>query len=353
MAKRIGIFGNLETKVMALIMAIVLYVYAMSEHSGQASNVNVPLYITLPPATIILEKYPDRVNVSFVGPQKAIEKLNEVRSLLEIRCTVDEKGHENDDGWTTTITLNPDQIIGVPHEVTVTKIEPDNFTLTIARTTTKELKVRLHLTGEPPPGLELSKTTPPEVFPGTITVTGPKRVLARATEISTKPISLSTFPPIAGERIRGTEKLEKSVEVKVDNQIKREPIDCNQEVTYWVTFTQVKETRVLKKVPVYVLRIPTFPYVARPIPGQETIDIELRGTKQYLDKLNVHNVFPYVFLGDQRPSKSNIPVTLPVRVILPDEVQGKVEVINEPPKVVGIDILEMPMKKEGGPTNPF
>ena len=353
MAKRtrLGLFANLETKIMALIMAVVLYAYARSERSGEESNVMVPLTLTLPTATMALpkvpEKIPDRVSVSFSGPQKAIEKLREVRNQIEARYEVDEKGHENEDQWTVTITLTADQMTGVPREVTVTEVVPTTLTLTIARTTEKELKVRLNLQGEPPPGFEISKAEPPAPWPGVITVTGPKKVLAGAAEINTEPIKLSSLLPIA-MRFPGTARVEQTVFVKVDNQLKPEHIDCNQSVTYSITLTQVRGTQTLKKLPVRVLQPANFPYIVRLVPGNETVDVEVRGLKLSLDKLDNSNVKAYVDVADQRPTTGKPPASLPVQFALPDEVQGKVEIINEPAKMVGVDILEPAPAKDKG-----
>ncbi len=353
MAKMMGIFSNLETKVMALIMAVVLYVYAMSEHSGQESNVSVPFNIILPPATTVLEKFPDRVLVNFSGPQKAIERLREVRNHIEVRYEAEERGHENDNEWAATVTPAANHVMGVPREISVTKIEPDTFNLTIARTTTKELKVKLQMEGEPPAGFEISKADPSWVYPGTITVTGPKRVLSRATEISTVPVKLSSLPPIADQRFRRNVPVEQFVEVKDPNQPqpRRERIDCNQSVEYWITLTQIKDTLPLKKLPVNVLMPPNFQYLARLIPGNETVDVQVKGLKPSLAKLTATNVYAYVYVGDQRPKP--LPVSLPVRFVLPDEVQGKVEIVEDPPKTVGVDIVEPPQpKKEGAGAMP-
>jgi hypothetical protein len=118
-------------------------------------------------------------------------------------------------------------------------------------------------------------------------------------------------------------------------------------VEYWITLTQVRESLALKKLLVKILKPPNFPFVARPIQSQETVDVELKGLKQALSKLDASNVIPYVDVTDQRPSRANLPMSLPVRFALPDDVQGKVEVVNEPPKFVGVDITEPPAKEKG------
>jgi len=182
-------------------------------------------------------------------------------------------------------------------------------------------------------------------------VTGPKRVLAKATEINTVPVSLSNLPPIADQAIPGAAKVEQYVEIKVDNKSQRERIDCNQSVEYWITLSPIRESKVFKKVPVRIMMPANFPYLARPVQSQETVDVEVRGLKQSLSKLDPTNVKAYVDVTDKRPAAPvggpPTPVSLPVLVILPDEVQGKVEIVNEPQKMVGVDILEPPTKKEG------
>jgi hypothetical protein len=293
------------------------------------------------------EKIPEHVFVSFSGPQKAIENLREVRSQLSVEYTADDKGHENDDEWDTTVALTPGQVKGVPHEVTVTRIEPDTFTLTIARTMEKELKVRLNLQGEPPQGFEISKPPDePKVFPGVIKVSGPKRVLARAMEISTKAIRLSDLLAIADFRNEDAIGLEQAVEVKVDNRVTLEPITCNQSVKYYIWLTQVKKKKELKNLPVKIMTPPNFPYVARLVKSLEKVDVQVQGLEQSVNLLNENNVKAFVDVSDQRPSSRTdtppAPVSLPVEFKLPDEVQGKVEVLNEPPKKVGVDILEPP-----------
>jgi hypothetical protein len=78
------------------------------------------------------------------------------------------------------------------------------------------------------------------------------------------------------------------------------------------------------------------------------VDVELRGLKQNLAKLNPDSVKAFVDVTDKRPEKSNLPVILPVQFWLPEDVQGKVEVVNEPAKFIGVDITE-PQPKEKGP----
>jgi len=212
----------------------------------------------------------------------------------------------------------------------------------------------MNLQGEPPAGFEISKPPDdPKVFPGVIRVSGPKRVLAHATEISTKPIRLSDLLAIGDFRNEDTVALEPSVEVRVDNRVTLEPIGCNQSVKYYIWLTQVKKKKELKNLPVKIMMPQNFPYVAHLVKSLEKVDVMVQGLEQSVNLLNENNVKAFVDVSDQRPSSRAdtppAPVSLLVEFKLPDEVQGKVEIVNEPAKKVGVDILEPP---KAAPTPP-
>ena len=233
----------------------------------------------------------------------------------------------------------------------MTKIDPPKVELMLAHTMSKELKVKLNTPGEPPTGFTVSKAQPPLVWPGVVTVTGPRRVLAHATEIKTKPIPLSSLLPIADTEIKHGVPLEQSVEVTVNDKTTTEHIDCNQTVEYSIWLTQARGKKTLTKLPVKILTPPNFPYVARLVQSLEKVDLEVRGLEQNLDKLNASNVIAYVDVTDKRPTTGKPPETLTVKFILPEEVQGKVEIVNDLPKV-GVDILEPPKDRMPPPVRP-
>lgn len=64
--------GNILTKLMALVMAVALWLYAINRHTGDLTEV-VKLTVSVPEGIAILEQSAEEISAHLRGPQNVID----------------------------------------------------------------------------------------------------------------------------------------------------------------------------------------------------------------------------------------------------------------------------------------
>jgi hypothetical protein len=141
----------------------------------------VPLEISsipegLAPAAMPVEGVEIRVN----GPEKMVRSLSERQLVYRLDLSGVAPG-------VRSFPVRPERF-GLPREITIGHIRPDPLILRIEKEVTKEVPVKVTLSGEPATGFYLVDSQP---IPPTAVIRGPESRLAPVTEVRTRPIDIS------------------------------------------------------------------------------------------------------------------------------------------------------------------
>ncbi len=178
----------------ALSLALLVWLYARSRDQETLDNVSVPVQVTV--AAAQADHYsleltgPTAVLVSFTGPPGRIRDLQGMLQHNELQVTLtaavpDERLHEG--RYTETLYVEAADV-HAPAGVTAIVIEGRNrIPVTLHRLVERRLPVRFDPVAEEPVG-------PVVVEPATVLVRGPQEVLDRARFIPTQPSELPARP---------------------------------------------------------------------------------------------------------------------------------------------------------------
>jgi len=332
---------NLETKAMALMIAIALWFYALERHSGEWSCY-VPVEVKADDDVAILDAPQQSIYATFRGPEKLIRELRQEHQSGNVKavCRI-EVGPES------TLTEREFKIQfneaadfeGVPDGVSLESApSPEYITIIAMRHSAKNLPVKLQIEGNVPAGYEIVPNSE-AIFPAEVIVRGPKKALDDAKFIQTKPFRIADWPMLGGDKmiINDTIELENVVRIATPDGEKTREVTCDRTVQFWLHLIRKREEITIGKIPLKVLQPRDFPYEARPV--EERVAIRVRGPKAMLAKLSAENVIAYVDVTGLRPTKA--PHNLSISYALPVDVRGKVEVTVTPPKA-GVDVLAPP-----------
>jgi hypothetical protein len=178
------ILQDLGTKVLALILALAVYVHVFS---GQEREMvyRVPLQLSPPPAGLSFTgDIPREIKIRIHAPGKELLRLRTRRFHAEIKLDAAHVGTLQRPILGSDVKL-PWAIRGATVEV----IEPQSLELTIERTATAKLPVAVRMSGELPTDRALASMPRPE--PATVRVSGPSSLLAVAESVLTEAVDLT------------------------------------------------------------------------------------------------------------------------------------------------------------------
>jgi hypothetical protein len=195
-------FDRMLSLVVALSLALLVWLYARSRDQEVLDNVPVPVQVTL--ASDQAEHYrleingPSHVMVTFTGSPLRIRELQSIlqHNELQIPLTFSVPAeHLNDSRYSDSLLVEGSDI-HTPPGVTAVVLEGRNhISLTLHRLVERRLSVRFDSVNDEAVGAVV-------VEPATVLVRGPQEVLERARTIATQPSELPGRAPMSGSAIR-------------------------------------------------------------------------------------------------------------------------------------------------------
>ena len=309
--------GNVLTKLMAFVMAVALWLYAINRHTGDVRE-TVSLSISVPEGITIQEQSAKEVALHLRGPQHIIDNLSAMIKANKIlaKYTIPESPQGIEDREKQTIPITR-QLLNLPKDIKLISIYPDKVDILLSKLQKKRLMVTIQKKGEPSTGYTIANEF---VFPKEVEVTGPLNALKEVVSINTTPIDVSgvtteqnrTFPWKIG--------IDQKVIVKRGDKNVSIPVDCAEEVRIWLQIAEQPDTRQFEKVKIKIMRPADYPYEAKL--QDEFATIKVKGAKPLLDKLTAEDVVLYVdvtLLKPPGPYKQAIKSVFPKNVELADK----------------------------------
>ena len=309
--------GNIPTKLMALVMAISLWLYAINRHTGDLTE-TVKLNISVPEGITVLEQSTEEITVCLRGPQNIIDNVDDMikEKKIQAKYLVQESTEGIEDQVRQTIPITR-EYINIPNAVKLISVYPEKVDVLLGKLQHKKLKVNLVKKGEPAVGYNIANEF---IFPGEVEVVGPLNALKEATFINTVPIDIGgvtmeqnlTFPWRIG--------IDQKVIIKRGDKNTPVPVTCNEDVRVWLQIVEQQDTKYFEKIKIRVMMPAEYPYEIKL--QDEFINVRVKGPKLVLDKLNQEDMVLYVDVALLRPPgpyKQSIKYCLPKNIELVDK----------------------------------
>jgi len=318
---------------MALIMAVALWFYATSRHTGDIEE-DLQLTINAPPGLTILDTSSEEVTVGLSGPQNIIDRItdmikeNKIKARLDIPVINDEDG----DNYKRTIRLTK-RNFNFPQETRLTSIVPNEIEITLGRLERKYVKVQIQKKGTPALGYEINSEF---FFPREVLVTGPVNILKEADTINTSVVNIGAITSEQNRTFPWVVDIENTISIVKDDKYITVPVKCEEKINVWFHVTEQMGTKIFDNVKVNVFH--PVDYGFRVKLKEEHISLSLKGSKLMLDMLTSKDIMAYIDVSSLSPPG---PYNQPVICNIPEGL----EIEGSPPES-HVDIVEAIVEME-------
>jgi len=323
---------NLRAKAMALVMAMALWFYATSRHTGDIEE-DLQLTIKAPPGLTVLDTSIDVVTVSLSGPLNIIDNITDMIKDNEIEAKLDipETSNVIDDNYKRTFRLTK-RNFNFPKEIRLTSIVPREIEITLGRLEKKYVKVQIQKRGTPALGYEINSEF---FFPRQVLVTGPVNILKEAATINTSVINVSAITSEQNRTFPWVVDIENTIAIKKDDKYISVPVKCEEKVNVWFHVNEQMGTKIFDNIKVNIFHPVNYGY--KVTLKEEFISLSLKGSKLMLDMLNVKDIMAYIDVSSLSPPG---PYNQPVICNIPEGL----ELEGNPPESL-VDIVEALVEK--------
>jgi len=313
------VFRNAQLKLVALTIAVVIWVYANYRLTEEAS-VTVPLNARLPAEFRIVYQSHRKVQLRLRGPHYLVKRRQDEAAQESLVMTANLKAEDFEQG---VARLKPDPAwLNVPErelvQTGVTILQQEPVRVYASEIVSRQLPVEVQLSEKPRSGYEVRGCS---AVPAEVTVVGPAMVLDGMTALKTHEISVwdaqSDLRRVVPLVLQKTVTPEEGVEVTV--ALEAEP----PQVAVHIEIAGEKEQRRLDGIAVQLLEPPDFPYLAEIDPDERYVSVTVAGLPQDIARVTSSSVTAYVDLrGLQQVTlrAASEPYKEKVQLLLPDDI---------------------------------
>ena len=275
-------FRNFGLKVLALALAVLLWLTVAGEHVVERS-LRVPLEFRNIPETLeIVGNAPDTVDVRVRGSSALLSRMQPG----EIVAVLDLAGARS---GSRLFHIRTDEV-RAPFGIEVAQVIPSTLALDIEKSARRRVPIMPVTDGEPAPGYVIGRVLSD---PSTVEIVGPESRVRQVAEATTEPV------PIKDAKVRVRDTVTVGV---VDTSVRlAQPQNAQVTVDIWPAPVEHQ----LSQVPV------RYRNLAQGLSGQLSprfVRISLRGSEQALSQVQSDSVQPYVDLAGLGPGRYNLRV---------------------------------------------
>ncbi len=318
---------------MALVMAMVLWFYATSRHTGDIKE-DLQLTINAPSGLTILDTSINVVTVSLSGPQNIIDNIADMIKNNEIKARLDipEVSNVEDDNYKKSFRLTR-RNFNFPKEIRLTSITPNEIEITLGRLEKKYVKVQVQKKGTPALGYEINSEF---FFPREVLVMGPVNILKDAETINTSVVNVGAITSEQNRTFPWVVDIENTITIVKDDKYISVPVKCDERVNVWFHVNEQMGTKIFDNVKVNIFHPVNYDH--KVTLKEEFISLSLKGSKLMLDMLSSKDIMAYIDVSSLSPPG---PYNQPVICKLPEGL----EIDGDPPES-HVDIVEKIVEKE-------
>lgn len=173
-----AIFDNLGLKLFSLLITLLLWLFVLGQEDVTTTS-DVKVYFKVPADKVLVSDVPNRIRVTVVGPWAAQQSWNADNIEIGIDLSKFDLG--------VSVVYFEEQLFQIPHSLKITRINPKQWTVSLAQKTSKEVPITPVVVGNLPKGYVVkSITTSPEKME----IEGAASDLMIVDEVLTEEISL-------------------------------------------------------------------------------------------------------------------------------------------------------------------
>lgn len=324
---------NLRAKGMALLMALALWFYSISKHTGELTE-DIQLTINAPPGLTIMDTSSDIITVGLSGPQNIIDRISDMikDNKIKARFDIPDISDVEEDNFTRTIRLSK-RNFNFPQEIRLNSLIPNEIEITLGRLESKYVKVQIQKKGTPALGYEISSEF---FYPREVFVTGPVNILKEADTINTSIVDISRITSEQNRTFPWLVDIEDTISVVKDDKYISVPVKCEEKINVWFHVTEQMGTKTFDNVKVNVFHPVNYEFRVKL--KEEYISLSLKGSKLKLDTLNPNDIMAYIDVSSLSPPG---PYNQPIICNIPEGL----EIEGNPPES-HVDIVETIADKE-------
>lgn len=173
-------FGNLGYKVLAIVIALFLWLVARGSSSVER-GFDIPVVLQgVPDELVVVDQGADVVNVRLLGTRSALRNFNPERLEYPLEISEAKPGQADFEVDLSRFDL--------PRGARVVSRSPSRIALSLERRIGKTVKVKPDLDGQPAEGFRVTKVT---VDPPRVRITGARSEVLRLSEVATETIDVA------------------------------------------------------------------------------------------------------------------------------------------------------------------
>ncbi|MFQ5901486.1 MAG: YbbR-like domain-containing protein [Thermodesulfobacteriota bacterium] len=173
------IFKNIALKLLALTFAIALWFFVVGERGSEIGFL-IPLELKgLPSELMVINEVQSLIDVRVSGPRRILADLSPAQMGITIDLSESKAGSK-------THQIFPKDV-KVSRGLKVTRVSPSSIKLVLEPLITRELPVKVYITGRPKKGFKVGNVL---VDPPDVQVTGAEGGLKNLKALSTRPIDI-------------------------------------------------------------------------------------------------------------------------------------------------------------------
>jgi|GEM_PF-2388863 len=174
-----ALFDNLGLKLFSLLITLLLWLFVLGQEDVTTTS-DVQIYFKVPDDKILVSDVPNRIRVTVVGSWAAQQSWNAENVKIAIDLSKFDLG--------VSVVYFEEQLFKLPHSLAISRINPKQWTVSLAEKTTKVVPITPVPVGKLPKGYVIkSITTSPE----TIEIEGAASDLMIVDEVLTTEVNLA------------------------------------------------------------------------------------------------------------------------------------------------------------------
>ena len=307
------LFGNVGAKIMALVMAVALWMFAyIFSYATDSEPQSVPVVVKTPPGWSVSAGGEATTGALLVYPRRLAENVAlEVRAgRVRVECEAPADPANPADSQRIRVRLKESNLVA-SRELGIKSVTfvPSELQIQIVREISRPLPVIVN-TSPPPPGYEIAYR--PYVAPSRVEVRGQKDIVSRANGIESTEIYISDPPPdnapewtVQPPRVR----LLRHVTVGGQNYA----VAVEQDVVVRVDLRMLRTERVFTGLPIRVLGRQENPFAVTV--REQSSDVRVRGPSNIVEALKPENIVLYVDLTKLAPAAVNYTQPVESRIV--------------------------------------
>lgn len=294
---------NVTAKVMALALALAIWLYAHNSSRVPAYDVAVPVSVTTSPGWTVVGPATRMLNVRLSYPRRFTGEFDHALRTQQtiVRCHVqpDDPGEDNQP---KRIVLDSSHLV-TPRgfNVQVERFKPDMLEVRLIRKAKSLIEVNVAHTA-PPPGYEIVGEWK---SPKRVNVRGRKDVISRAKFINTQEIDISQPPPEPNVKWTVPANMGVVPFVVLDDASTEYPVECDEQVLVQIVLRPIHKERVFKDIPIQILVPSDYPHKVEIVhPEDRNTDVHVQGPITVVNVLRREDILLFVETG---PRPGEIP----------------------------------------------